>query len=238
MSAPPVVHRGAASGGQYDGIQIHAAAGIHEYALRLVERAQPRPARVLDAGCGSGAFTARLAEAGYDVVAADVETSDYNARPPVVTWDLAGADVAGELRGAFDVAFAIEVLEHVENPLQGLRNLHQVLRPSGLLIVSTPHIGHPRSRLKFLARGAPAYFGYGEYVGTGHRTLLSDWLLRRHLEAVGFEDIEMSYAGEYGLTGASRIAYRALMPVFGLLGMMPKPRDRDGSAVFAQARRL
>lgn len=237
MRAPQVVHRGAASGGTFGGIQIHAAAGIHEYALRLVGRERPAPARVLDVGTGSGALAARLDAAGYDVVAADLETSDYAARPPVVAWDLDSAEVPAELLGAFDVACAIEVLEHVENPLQALRNLFHVLRPDGLLVASTPNVGHPRSRIKFLLRGAPAFFGPEEYLATGHRTMLPDWLLRRHLEAAGFEDVRLSYAGAYGLSGASRLGYRALVPAFRLLRMMPSPRDRDGAAAFALARR-
>jgi SAM-dependent methyltransferase len=237
LGPPPIVHRGSASGGTFGGIQIHAAAGIHEYALRVVGRERPTPARVLDVGTGSGALAARLDAAGYDVIAADLETSDYAARPPVIAWDLDSIDVPSDLVGAFDVACAIEVLEHVENPLQALRNLFLVLRPGGLLVASTPNIGHPRSRIKFLLRGAPAYFGPDEYLATGHRTLLPDWLLRRHLEAAGFDDIRLSYAGSYGLSGPSRLGYRALVPVFRLLGMMPSPRDRDGAAAFALARR-
>lgn len=237
MSPPPIVHRGVASGGTFKGIRIHAAAGIHEHALDLLRRERGGRARVLEVGCGSGALTARLDDAGYDVVASDVETSDYAAAPPVVTWNLDGSAIPEGFRESFDVVCAIEVLEHVENPLQALRNVREVLRPGGLLIASTPHIGHPRSRIKFLVRGAPAFFGREEYVISGHRTLLPDWLLARHLEAAGFTEIELSYGGAYGLTGLSRLAYRVLVPAFAVLGMMPTPRDRDGSAVFARARR-
>jgi SAM-dependent methyltransferase len=237
MSATSIRHRGAASGGQFQGLQIHAAAGVHDYAVRLVERHRRRPARVLDAGCGSGALSARLDAAGYEVLAADYDVSDYAAGPPHIRWDLSSPSVPDDLRGAFDVACAIEVLEHVENPLQALRNLHEVLRPSGVLVASTPNIGHPRSRLKFLVRGAPCYFGWAEYVDTGHRSPLPDWLLRRHLEATGFTDVEVSYGGSFGLTGAQRLLYRAMVPLFALVGAMPRPRDGDGMATLAVARR-
>jgi SAM-dependent methyltransferase len=237
MSGLPITHRGAASGGEFDGLTIHAAAGVHDHALRLLRRHVPSPARVLDVGCGSGALAARLDAAGYDVLATDLDTSDYAARPPHLRWDVAGPDIPGELRDAFDAVCAIEVLEHVESPLQALRNVHAVLRPSGLLVASTPNVGHPRSRLKFLLRGAPSYFGPAEYVDTGHRTLLPDWLLRRHLEATDFTVVEVSYGGSFGLRGLGRWAYRATVPLFRVLRAMPEPRTGDGMATFVVARR-
>lgn len=236
MNPPSIVHRGASSGGTFHGIQVHAAAGIHSYAARLVNDLGSSLS-VLDVGCGSGALAARLDEAGHRVVAADVEISDYAARPPVVEWDISGPSVPENLEAAFDVVCAVEVLEHLENPLQALRNLRRCLRPGGRLVASTPHVTHPRSRIKFLVRGEPAYFGFTEYLGTGHRTILPDWLLRRHLEAAEFEDIRLSYGGAYGLSGPGRWIYRGLVPIFRILGLMPVPRDQDGSSTFALARR-
>jgi SAM-dependent methyltransferase len=232
-----VTHRGASSGGEFRGIPIHAAAGVHDYAFDLVKHRAPPSARVLDIGCGSGALSARLADAGFDVTACDLDLDDYAADPPATIWDIGADSIPAELVDTFDVVCAIEVLEHVENPLLALRNIRRTLRPEGILVASTPNIGHPRSRLKFLVRGAPAYFGSAEYMDTGHRTLLPDWLLRRHLEAVGFGEIDVSYAGTFGLHGVQRVAYLALVPMFQLFRMMPSPRDRDGSATFVTARR-
>lgn len=39
-----------------------------------------------------------------------------------------------------DVIFCIEVLEHCWNPTQALQNLHNLLRPGGMLYLSTPFI--------------------------------------------------------------------------------------------------
>jgi len=69
---------------------------------------------ILEQGC------AALRAKGYNVVAADACTM--------------------RLGQAFDVVIAGEIIEHVENPGQLVRNLAEHLRPGGKLIVTTPHI--------------------------------------------------------------------------------------------------
>jgi len=215
---------------------MHAAAGLHEYVEATVARELPRGARLLDVGAGSGALTARLSAAGYDVVATDLETEDYRAAAPAVQWDAAAGEIPDGLAPeSFDGVCAVEVLEHVENPLQALRNFRALLKPGGLLLASTPHIGHPRSRLKFLLAGAPSYFGSREYYADGHRTLLPDWLLARHLEAVGYVDTQISYAGQMGLPRRSRMLWAITSPFMRFL--QSEPRVDDGCITVALARK-
>jgi len=174
---PEQIHR-ADTGRSFEGIAIHAAQGVHEYAASLVGAGLPTGARLLDAGAGSGALSARLARLGYDVVAADLDASSFGGGVPIVEWDVAATSLpSGIDPGTFDGVCAIETLEHVADPSRALRNLFALLRPGGLLVVSTPNVTHPRSRIKFLLRGAPAYFGRQEFWMSGHRTILPDWLL-------------------------------------------------------------
>jgi 2-polyprenyl-3-methyl-5-hydroxy-6-metoxy-1,4-benzoquinol methylase len=99
--------------------------------------------RVLEIGCGRGAFAGYLADLGADVVAADFS-------PAAVA--LAGEllDGRGEARvediqqlpfadGAFDLVISLETLEHVPDPSRGLAELVRVTRPGGRLIVTTPN---------------------------------------------------------------------------------------------------
>jgi ubiquinone/menaquinone biosynthesis C-methylase UbiE len=87
-----------------------AAAGedVHGEA-RFVETLDPRPRRVLDAGCGTGRVAIELARRGLEVVGADVDAGMLavaRRAAPELTWiehDLATLDL-GPQTAPFDVA--------------------------------------------------------------------------------------------------------------------------------------
>lgn len=217
---------------------MHAAAGVHEYAVRIVEAGLSPGARVLDVGAGSGALTARLASHGFAVIASDLDGADYRALPPFVRWDASSLEPPADVApSSMDGVCAIEVLEHVENAAQALRNFYRLLRPGGLLVVSTPNLAHPRSRLKFLLRGVPSYFGREEFHDPGHRTMLPHWMLDLALYEAGFEDVSVTFAGSLGLRGIPRLTYALAGPIFSILGQQPRPRLDDGCITFAVGRR-
>ncbi len=73
----------------------------------------PAPARVLDAGCGTGRVAIRLAELGYECVGVDVDEpmlAQARRRAPEQAWllaDLAGLDLAPHgLPGPYDLVVA------------------------------------------------------------------------------------------------------------------------------------
>lgn len=235
--AVPIVHR-SETGRSYRGIPMHAAGGVHEHVLDELRRAGTPAGRVLDVGAGSGALSARLLDAGYEVVAVDLDIGDFGVNVPVVQWDASAISLPASLRPeSFDAVCAIEILEHVENPLQALRNFRALLRPGGSLVVSTPHVGHIRSRLKFLLRGSPSYFGPTEYHATGHRSIIPDWMLKIHLHDAGFASVSVDYAGQLGLKGRQAAAYWLLRPALDLLHLLPRDRIDDGAVTFAIGRK-
>jgi SAM-dependent methyltransferase len=76
--------------------RIAAAGGDVHGEAGFVERLLPAPARVLDAGCGTGRVAVRLAERGYDVVGVDVDASMVAmAREEAPGLDWRVADLAG-----------------------------------------------------------------------------------------------------------------------------------------------
>jgi SAM-dependent methyltransferase len=83
-------------------------------------RAVPRGARLLDVGCGIGSDGLALLEAGYDVAFADFD----NPSTRYLRWRLERRGLSapvhdldsGPLPGGLDLAYAFDVLEHVEDP--------------------------------------------------------------------------------------------------------------------------
>jgi SAM-dependent methyltransferase len=99
--------------------------------------------RVLDAGCGSGYGVAELANAAA-VVAMDIsaEATAYARREFSRTGVhfLQGACESLPFADAsFDLVVAFEVIEHLDRWREMLAEARRVLRPHGVLLVSTPN---------------------------------------------------------------------------------------------------
>jgi ubiquinone/menaquinone biosynthesis C-methylase UbiE len=98
--------------------------------------------RVLDAGCGSGIYAARLVDAGADVVGVDVsEKMLAEARDRVPEATFRHGDVADSLDwlgdDRVDVVLCQHVLSHVEDLTAAFEAFSRVLDDGGTLVVST-----------------------------------------------------------------------------------------------------
>jgi 2-polyprenyl-3-methyl-5-hydroxy-6-metoxy-1,4-benzoquinol methylase len=98
---------------------------------------------VLDAGCGTGWGTAVLARGGAArVVGVDVSEiavkhgqHDLGDLAELRVGDLCALDLPDT---SFDLVVCFEAIEHLDDPSSALDHLRRVLRPGGLLLVSTP----------------------------------------------------------------------------------------------------
>lgn len=99
----------------------------------------------LDVGCGSGRLLADLRDRGFQVYGADLSAAMVEAsrtltrqRTPVETPRLLVGDVeALAFRDAtFDVVIAAGVLEYLSSDGRALSEIHRVLRPGGVAILS------------------------------------------------------------------------------------------------------
>jgi SAM-dependent methyltransferase len=102
--------------------------------------------RWLDAGCGTGGLVRHARDAvGCDAVGLEggwaLERLREAGLPIVAEEDLAG------LEGGFDVVTAIEVIEHVPDPMGFLRAMRRLLRPGGLLFLTTGNAAAHRGAL-------------------------------------------------------------------------------------------
>jgi 2-polyprenyl-3-methyl-5-hydroxy-6-metoxy-1,4-benzoquinol methylase len=101
-----------------------------------------RPGRMLEIGCASGAFMHQMAQKGWEV--GGVELSSYAASSasalgyPVHAGPL---ETAPEPQQPYDLVVGWMVLEHLHDPIVGLKKLYRWTEPGGWLILSVPNAG-------------------------------------------------------------------------------------------------
>jgi SAM-dependent methyltransferase len=160
-----------------------ALPGTYEVVRALL--ADLPPGRILDAPCGEGHLAISLQAAGHRVVGGDLTPQRMaHAGLPAL-----GLDLNARLPfrdGSFDGVVAIEGIEHLEDPYHLAREFSRVLRPDGLLILSTPNILNLRSRAKFLALGTFYWFDEEGYRRGFHVNAIPMYELRHILTEAGF----------------------------------------------------
>jgi 2-polyprenyl-3-methyl-5-hydroxy-6-metoxy-1,4-benzoquinol methylase len=140
--------------------------GLHETLLprilRLAGIGFETP--VLDLGCGSGAWLASLARAGFKNLHG-IDNESFVSFPAVrelpISFSHSDLDNDSELglRGAkFGLITAIEVIEHLHNPGRLLRHVARHLSQDGYFLLTTPNVHSLRARLRFALTGKLAGF--------------------------------------------------------------------------------
>jgi len=98
--------------------------------------------------------------------------------------------------GYFDLAYHLDVIEHVKKPHLFLSEQYRVLKKGGTLIIGTPNIFRPANIIKLLLGklSFPVKIGSNKEIGDYiHIQEFSDFQLRNLLEEVGFKDIEIKH---------------------------------------------
>ena len=121
------------------------SAALRQHVLRYrLAAAWVRPGdRVLDAACGAGYGAWVLARAGARVTAVDrcketLRAARAEYAHDRIEWQCLDLDGESPVLGKFERIVSLETIEHVQDPRKLLVRFLSSLKPTGILIVSTP----------------------------------------------------------------------------------------------------
>ena len=153
--------------------------------LRLLER-HTHPGRLLDVGCAAGFFLDEARRGGWAIAGVDLSEpmtswAREQLRLPVLTGRFLNAD----LNGTFDAMTMWDYLEHVIDPRAELERAAALLRPSGILALSTGDASSAIARLS----GRRWHLLTPEH----HNFFFTRDHLARYLKEQGFELLSTKY---------------------------------------------
>ena len=181
---------------------------------RLAESLAPGSSvRLVDVGCGNGRLTQMAVEScAARGITAEAVGCDWsvpalqNARERGVL-ACRSSHQLGLRSGFADVVLFSEIIEHLVDPDDALSEIHRVLVPDGLLVVSTPNLAAWFNRILLLGGVQPAFsevslkkvYGRPGADVVGHLRLYTPRALKEMLSDQGFHDVTLSGAPFHGL---------------------------------------
>jgi 2-polyprenyl-3-methyl-5-hydroxy-6-metoxy-1,4-benzoquinol methylase len=117
--------------------------------LKLCREVNPQTRTLLEIGSGIGLLVNEARKAGFDATGVEPSRSLVAAAKRILGVELLnGTFPHPSLEGRrFDVVLVVDVIEHVSDPVELLRNTAAALTDEGLLVVVTPDAGSLAARL-------------------------------------------------------------------------------------------
>lgn len=184
---------------RYSGLIEKAAPGTHAAAWKLIQGIPLSPkSELLDIAAGNGAFAKRLIDAGFDHVSVSelTQRSFPFETQDIFPWDL-NTPFSQSTHRRYHLMTAIEIIEHLDSPLDFLKEIHTLLHEDGYLLLTTPNVQNIVSRLKFLFTGELKSFGVQDFIDQRHLHGMTDHQLKIFFDIVGFSVVKQTSAGSF-----------------------------------------
>lgn len=148
-----------------------------------------KPGKVVDLGSGSGTLSYLFSKLDWKVVSCDHDDHFNHGLQKI---DFVKADLNEDFpfESEFcDLVVAKQIIEHLNNPTHFLGEIARILRPGGIVFLSTPNISSLASRYTVIRSGYHTYF---EGMWKDHRSPVHYEQLKVFMEEAGFAKIDFS----------------------------------------------
>lgn len=165
-----------------------------EREMEIIGRYRRGGTSALEIGCGDGFSTERLLQLfpGIEVVEPSKRNIELLRRrlPEIPVHNQLLEDYKTDKR--FDFIFFLNVIEHVEEPVQTLSQIARLMRDEGLVFITAPNCMSLNRRAGFRMGLLPTYeqMAPKDYE-VGHRRLYTVDMLTEHCELAGLKILEM-----------------------------------------------
>jgi len=207
----------------FNGLYSAAADLNRRNIIALVREANAPGGALMDLGCDDGAWTLELARAigtsdvhGVELV--EEQAAKAEARGVRVARLDLNVPMSELTAGQFDVVHANQVIEHVTSVDNFVSDVHRLLRPGGIAVISTENasswhnvfaaamgwqifsLTNVSEKMSGLGNPCALHRGKPPYMGTWtHKTIFSYRGLIEMFDAYGFEDLKVAGAGYFPL---------------------------------------
>jgi SAM-dependent methyltransferase len=190
-------------------LEFRDLAAIAERHLVATGARSASPVRLLDFGCGAGGFLKylrdrrTLANRTLELTGHDVGSyaDQLRAKDGFRILDLDA--LAREPDGTFDVISLIEVIEHLPAPLEPMRLIARLLKPGGLLLLTTGNLASP------VARRQGIHYRY--CAPEIHVSLFNPVCLAQLYRRTGLEPVTVRYAGAVKFKVVKSLRHRPIL---------------------------
>lgn len=140
----------------YKNLKTEDSSGLEKTVLKLIGTGSLKKknpdTRILESGFGNGTLILDLVNKGFNVKGIDISEKNVKSiQNKLKKGDLRADIVQGDilktpfLDEEFDVIVACEILEHITNIEEAVKEIGRILKPGGTLIISVPY----RQKIKF-----------------------------------------------------------------------------------------